>query len=65
MNIIINMDSIPSANLNVVNTGVYWSASYEEGRILFNDARISDDGADGDGKSVSSDHRMVWIKAQF
>lgn len=57
--------AIPSENLHIVDTGVYWPASYEEGRILFNDARISDDGADGDGKSVSSDHRMVWIKAQF
>lgn len=57
--------AIPSANLNIVDTGVYWPASYEEGRMLFNDARISDDGADGDGKSVSSDHRMVWIKAKF
>ncbi len=54
--------AIPSANLNVVDTGVYWSASYEEGRKLFNDSRI---GKFGDGKSVSSDHRMVWIKAQF
>jgi hypothetical protein len=51
--------AIPSANLNIVDTGTYWSASYEEGRKLFNDARI------GNGKSVSSDHRMVWIKAQF
>ncbi|EAS44142.1 endonuclease/exonuclease/phosphatase family protein [Photobacterium profundum] len=54
--------AIPSANLNVVDSGVYWSASYEEGRKLFNDTRI---GQYGDGKSVSSDHRMVWIKTQF
>lgn len=53
---------MPSANLNVVDSGVYWSASYEEGRKLFNDARI---GKYGDGKDVSSDHRMIWIKAQF
>jgi len=54
--------AIPSANLNVIDTGVYWSASYEEGRKLFNDARI---GQYGDGKSVSSDHRMIWVKAKL
>ncbi|MGF1792824.1 endonuclease/exonuclease/phosphatase family protein [Photobacterium profundum] len=54
--------AIPSANMNIVDSGVYWSASYEEGRKLFNDTRI---GQYGDGKSVSSDHRMVWIKTQF
>lgn len=54
--------AIPSANLNVTDSGVYWSASYEEGRKLFNDARI---GKYGNGKDVSSDHRMIWIKAQF
>ncbi|MBT0111019.1 endonuclease/exonuclease/phosphatase family protein [Vibrio alginolyticus] len=54
--------ALPSANLNVIDSGVYWSASYEEGHKLFNDARI---GKYGDGKDVSSDHRMIWIKAQF
>ncbi|MDF2153368.1 endonuclease/exonuclease/phosphatase family protein [Vibrio sp. CAU 1672] len=54
--------ALPSANLNVVDSGVYWSASYEEGRKLFNDDRI---GKYGNGKDVSSDHRMIWIKAQF
>ncbi|CAH1544230.1 Succinyl-CoA synthetase subunit alpha [Vibrio rotiferianus] len=54
--------AMPSANLNVVDSGVYWAASYEEGRKLFNDARI---GKYGNGKDVSSDHRMIWIKAQF
>ena len=54
--------AMPSANLNVVDSGVYWAASYEEGRKLFNDDRI---GKYGNGKDVSSDHRMVWIKAQF
>ncbi|HAS8421036.1 TPA: endonuclease/exonuclease/phosphatase family protein [Vibrio vulnificus] len=53
---------LPSANLNVVNSGVYWAASYEEGRKLFNDPRI---GKFGNGKDVSSDHRMIWIQAQF
>ncbi|QUM87705.1 endonuclease/exonuclease/phosphatase family protein [Moritella sp. 36] len=54
--------AIPSANLNVIDAGVYWSASYEEGRKLFNDARL---GQYGDSKSVSSDHRMIWIKAKL
>lgn len=54
--------AMPSANLNVIDSGVYWAASYEEGRQLFNDSRI---GRYGDGKDVSSDHRMVWIQAQF
>ncbi|MGR5173639.1 endonuclease/exonuclease/phosphatase family protein [Vibrio owensii] len=54
--------AMPSANLNVVDSGVYWAASYEEGRKLFNDDRI---GKYGNGKDVSSDHRMIWIKAQF
>ncbi|EDP59267.1 endonuclease/exonuclease/phosphatase family protein [Vibrio sp. AND4] len=54
--------AMPSANLNIVDSGVYWAASYEIGRKLFNDSRI---GKYGNGKDVSSDHRMVWIKAQF
>jgi len=54
--------AMPSATMNVKDTGVYWSATYEEGRKLFNDDRI---GQYGDGKSISSDHRMVWIEAQF
>ncbi len=54
--------AMPSANLNVADSGVYWAASYEEGRKLFNDDRI---GKYGNGKDVSSDHRMIWIKAQF
>lgn len=54
--------AIPSANLDVIDTGVYWSASYEEGRKLFDDARI---GLYGNGKDVSSDHRMTWIKVNL
>ncbi|KLV04618.1 succinyl-CoA synthetase subunit alpha [Photobacterium aquae] len=60
--------ALPSANLNVVDSGVYWAASYEEGHRLFIDKRIDDvDGnkVPGEGKDVSSDHRMIWIKAQF
>jgi len=54
--------AMPSATLNVIETGVYWSATGEEGRKLFNDDRI---GKYGNGKDVSSDHRMIWVKAQF
>ncbi len=54
--------AMPSATLNIVDSGIYWPASYEAGRALFNDARI---GKYGNGKDVSSDHRMIWIKAQF
>ncbi|WP_112478986.1 endonuclease/exonuclease/phosphatase family protein [Vibrio variabilis] len=54
--------ALPSQTLNIVDSGVYWAASYEEGRLLFNDARI---GKWGNGKDVSSDHRMIWIKAEF
>ncbi|MGF1725612.1 endonuclease/exonuclease/phosphatase family protein [Photobacterium nomapromontoriensis] len=53
--------AMPSANLKIIDTGVYWAASYENGRKLFNDIRIGS----GNGKSVSSDHRMVWIKAML
>lgn len=52
--------AIPSNNLNVVDSGVYWPAHDEQGRLLINDARID---KYGEGKDVSSDHRMVWIKA--
>lgn len=59
----LNVDhAIPSASLNVVDSGVYWQASYQDGHMLFNDARI---GKYGNGKDISSDHRMVWIKAEF
>jgi hypothetical protein len=54
--------ALPSANIEVVNSGIYWASSHEEGRKLFNDSRI---GKYGDGKSISSDHRMVWIEAKF
>jgi len=54
--------ALPSATLNIVDSGVYWAASYEEGRKLFNDTRIGDY---GNGKDVSSDHRMIWVKADF
>lgn len=52
---------LPSENLNVVDSGVFWPARGEEGRKLLNDERIGN----GFGKAVSSDHRMTWIKVQF
>ena len=52
---------LPSENLNVVDSGVFWPARGEEGRKLLNDERIGN----GFGKAVSSDHRMTWIKIQF
>lgn len=54
--------ALPSATLKLTNSGVYWPASYQAGRLLVNDARI---GSKGTGKDVSSDHRLIWIKAQF
>jgi hypothetical protein len=50
--------SVPSADLNVVDSGVFWRADGESGRLLFNDARIGKRGTD---KEVSSDHRLVWV----
>ncbi len=49
---------LPSQSLAVVDSGVYWQASGEQGRLLFNDARV---GKYGDSKEVSSDHRFVWV----
>lgn len=49
--------AIPSADLTVINTGVYWQAENEPGRLLFNDPRVGNRGKD---KEVSSDHRFVW-----
>lgn len=52
---------IPSSNLKIVDSGVYWPASNETGYLLMNDERIGK----GKDKDVSSDHRMVWLKASF
>ena len=52
---------LPSENLKVVDSGVFWPARGEEGRKLLNDERIGN----GFGKAVSSDHRMTWIKTQL
>ncbi|WP_318509987.1 endonuclease/exonuclease/phosphatase family protein [Photobacterium leiognathi] len=53
--------AIPSSNLNIVDSGVYWPAPNEAGYLLMNDKRIGK----GKGKDISSDHRMVWLKARF
>lgn len=54
--------SVPSADLKVVDSGVYWQAEGEPGRLLFNDPRIGSRGSD---KQVSSDHRLVWVKIEL
>ena len=50
--------AVPSATLEVKNTGVYWQAEGQPGRLLFNDPRVGERGSD---KEVSSDHRFVWV----
>ena len=49
--------TLPSKNLEIENSGVYWQAEGEPGRKLFNDERIGQ----GYSKWISSDHRMVWV----
>ena len=53
--------SVPSSDLNVLDTGVYWQAPNQPGRLLFNDSRIGSRGTD---KEVSSDHRFVWTRVK-
>jgi hypothetical protein len=53
---------VPSENLAISDSGVYWPATFEDGRLLMNDERV---GNYGNGKDISSDHRMVWIKAEI
>ncbi|MDC0602021.1 endonuclease/exonuclease/phosphatase family protein [Aliiglaciecola sp.] len=54
--------SVPSADLKVIESGVYWQAEGEPGRLLFNDSRIGSRGTD---KQVSSDHRLVWVTIEL
>lgn len=49
--------AVPSRSLEIVDSGVFWPAEGEPGRLLMNDKRV---GKYGDGKEVSSDHRYVW-----
>ena len=53
--------SVPSADLRVIDSGVYWQGQNEQGSVLFNDARIGERGAD---KEISSDHRLVWVTVE-
>lgn len=46
---------IPSANLEVTGSGVFWPASFEAGHHLVYDTKR------GIAKGVSSDHRLVWV----
>lgn len=48
---------LPSSSLDVIDSGVYWKAEGEKGRLLFNDPRV---GVNGNSKEISSDHRLVW-----
>ncbi|MFV8433374.1 endonuclease/exonuclease/phosphatase family protein [Vibrio owensii] len=52
---------IPSSEMNVVDSAVFWPASFEDGRKLMNDDRIGY----GNAKSISSDHRLVSIKVEL
>lgn len=54
--------AIPSNDLNIIDSGVFWPATFEEGRLLMNDERV---GKYGNGKDISSDHRLVWIEAKL
>ena len=53
---------IPSNDLNIIDSGVFWPASFEQGHLLMNDKRV---GQYGSGKDISSDHRLVWIEAKL
>ncbi|PSW20637.1 endonuclease/exonuclease/phosphatase family protein [Photobacterium sanctipauli] len=46
---------IPSVNIEVKESGVFWPASHEDGYHLVYDEDL------GNSKGVSSDHRMVWM----
>ena len=50
--------SVPSADLQVIDSGVYWRAENEAGHLLFTDKRVGERGTD---KEISSDHRLVWV----
>lgn len=54
--------ALPSANLTVIDSGVYWPASDQVGYRLMNDSRL---GRYGDGKDVSSDHRLLWVEVKL
>ncbi|WP_394129895.1 endonuclease/exonuclease/phosphatase family protein [Shewanella maritima] len=49
---------IPSVDLKVIDSGVYWPASFEDGRLFINDERVGG----GTSKDLSSDHRLLWVE---
>ncbi|PJG59116.1 endonuclease/exonuclease/phosphatase family protein [Aeromonas cavernicola] len=49
---------IPSANLAVLDSGIFWPASFEPGYHL---VYATVDGKPDVAKGVSSDHRLVWV----
>ena len=53
--------AVPSADLEVVDAGTFWQPEGAEGRLLFNDARVGY----GNSKSISSDHRYVWVTIEL
>ena len=50
--------TLPSNNLKIKNSVVYWADENEPGRLLFNDSRVGQ----GFSKWISSDHRLVWME---
>lgn len=52
---------IPSSNLEAVDSGVFWPAVDENGYHLVYDESLADSKGNAHGKSVSSDHRLVWM----
>lgn len=50
---------LPSRDLTVVGSGVFWPASGEPGREWLADA------ADIERAEYSSDHRLVWVDLQL
>ena len=54
--------AVPSANLKVIDSGVFWQPQGKPGRLLFNDKRV---GKWGNGKEISSDHRLVWVTIEL
>lgn len=53
--------AVPSADLKVVDAGTYWQPAGADGFLLFQDARVGTGGS----KSISSDHRYVWVTVKI
>ncbi|WP_170308231.1 endonuclease/exonuclease/phosphatase family protein [Parashewanella tropica] len=52
---------LPSSDLTVTDTGVYWQAKGEPYRYLFDNNEEKQENDSRYAKSVSSDHRLVWV----